>query len=118
MEWNINYLKKLNYRNYTSWFFIYDFTKFSEGCGVFVFANSAHHVKYVGFATQNKFIDKIANSIVEGKDQYSNLVMAIYTETLEEAQNLTEYLIEKYKPENNIENTEQVSLDQNPGNYI
>jgi hypothetical protein len=117
MEWNNTYLNKFKFNSYTSWFLIYDFTEFKDDCGVFVFANSAHQVKYIDYAKRGVLIDSIANSIVDGKDQYSNLVMAIYTKTVEEAIILSNYLIERYKPVNNLENREKIRI-QEPPQYI
>lgn len=105
--------------SYTSWYFIYDFPKFNENtCGVFIFANAAHHVKYIGYAEKNVLIDEIANSIVDGKDQYSNLVMAVYTSSIEEARKLSRFLIEKYKPVNNLGNKKALSANSSFPRHI
>jgi len=70
--------------------------------GVYVFANSAYQVKYVGKAGFVRMVPEIYNAITRGKAYGASQVKALYTNSEKNALSLERDLINKYNPLNNF----------------
>ena len=69
--------------------------------GVYIFANSAYDIKYVGTAGAAKMVQEIKKAIKNKKSRGATKVRALYTNSLGKATSLEKYLIKKYNPVNN-----------------
>lgn len=87
----------------SSWRFIHDYKHIKGAVGVFLFANSAHSVKYAGHTTGKCVIETIAEAINEGKNANATMVKVLSTASDEDASVLCKVIKEKYAPENNLE---------------
>jgi excinuclease UvrABC nuclease subunit len=69
--------------------------------GVYLFANSDLHIKYVGKAGPRRMADEAQDAIRRNKAYGASLVKALYTNSDERASSLEASLINKYNPPNN-----------------
>jgi excinuclease UvrABC nuclease subunit len=83
------------------WINLKDFETLEKRAGVYLFANSKYHIKYVGTAGANGMIDKIRDAISKKRCTGSTQVRALYTNSNKRAHSLEKYLIEKYNPVKN-----------------
>lgn len=97
----------------SSWRFINDFQEFQSCKGVFVFATSSHHIKYVGHSNNNCIKDAIADSIAQNNDEGSALVKVLYTSADKDASLIANVLKEKYLPVNNFKKSDKVKAKYN-----
>ncbi len=109
MEWNEKDCQHPLVRNATVWQYIYNFPRISEEFGVFLFANSIHQIKFIWHSSSKNITEDIAMAIEKGKDFATTLVLTLFTNSLPEAEELSNMLINKYKPTNNFtENQDSV----------
>ena len=85
----------------SSWHFLHDFAHFKTCDGVFIFANAAHQVKYIGYTLEKCVVESIAEAISERKDEGTTLVKVLYTQNSKNALLISKVLKKKYNPENN-----------------
>jgi hypothetical protein len=85
----------------SSWHFIHDFSIFNSCTGVFVFADSAHYIKFVGHTDENCILEAIAEAIEKKRDSGTTLVKVLYTQVDKDAKLIADVLMEKYQPQNN-----------------
>jgi len=69
--------------------------------GVYLFANSDLHIKYVGKAGPRRMADEARDAIRRNKAYDASLVKALYTNSNDKASSLEANLINKYDPPNN-----------------
>ena len=70
--------------------------------GIYIFANSALQVKYIGKEGAGRLVIEISSAISRGKDYGATQVKALYTNSDSNAQSLERDLINKYNPPNNL----------------
>ena len=101
MEWDYKDHNDWRVVEYTGWRLLSNYGSFQERAGVYIFANSALQVKYIGKAGPGRMVVEIQNAISRGKDYGATQVKALYTNSDVNANTLEQALIEKYKPPNN-----------------
>jgi hypothetical protein len=102
MKWEISDHNNWGVVKYTSWRHIENYKSLEDRSGVYLFANSDHHVKYVGSVITRRMISEIESAFHKEKNAGASLVKALYTNSDANTFALEKDLITKYNPQNNI----------------
>jgi len=86
----------------SGWTMLSNYGNLEARSGIYVFADSALQVKYVGKAGAGRMVLEIQSAINRGKSRGASQVRALYTNSDANAQSLEQALIAKYNPPNNI----------------
>jgi len=101
MKWNTRSGRDSRVVDRTGWKGFSNYRSIDDRAGVYVFANAALQVKYVGKAGGGRLVEEIRSAISRGKAHGATKVMALYTNSGQKALSLEGYLKNKYKPPNN-----------------
>lgn len=85
----------------SGWTMLSNYENLEHRAGVYIFADSAIQVKYIGKAGAGRMVLEIGSAIRRGKDYRASQVRALYTNSDANAQSLESILIDKYDPPNN-----------------
>lgn len=86
-----------------------------DRAGVYLFANAETHIKYIGSAGGGRLAAEVGDAIRRGKDYGATWVLALYTNSTENARALERDLIAKYCPPNNVQGTAACGLPRAGG---
>ena len=104
MIWN-NSLITYDYRvaEQTGWRDLYNYTTFQARAGVYIFANSALQVKYVGKAGPGRMVVEMHDALFNRNKGYgASQVKVLYTNSNDYAWSLETELKNHYDPPNNL----------------
>ena len=102
MEWDSTDASDWRVVEQSGWRNLVNYTGLRTRAGVYVFANAALQVKYVGKAGPGRMVDEIANALYRGKDSGATRVKALYTNSNSNALSLERKLVGIYDPPNNF----------------
>lgn len=85
----------------SGWTMLSNYGNIQPRAGVYIFADSALQVKYVGKAGAGRIVLEVGSAISRGKAYGASQVRALYTNSDANAQSLESILIDKYDPPNN-----------------
>lgn len=102
MTWKINDENDYRITSVSSWLFIWNHENLPDACGVYLFADANHHIKYAGKTCSGTGMHaEIRSAIKRNKDYGATKIKVLYTMSNERALSLEKDLINKYKPLNN-----------------
>jgi excinuclease UvrABC nuclease subunit len=102
MGWSSNETSDRRIVASSYWRSLNNYAGLENRSGVYVFANSAYQVKYIGKAGPGRMVNEIYNAITRNKAYGATQVKALYTNLDLNAQSLERDLIIKYNPPNNL----------------
>lgn len=102
MKWTDSDQKSSYVVKATVWRMLSKYKNLEDRAGVYIFANSAQQVKYVGKAGARRIVEEIGSAIRREKDAGATLVKVLYTNSDSNALTLERKLINKYNPPNNL----------------
>jgi len=102
MEWNNNDANDWKVVESSYWRNLDNYAGLQARAGVYIFANSAYQVKYIGKAGAGRMVIEIADAIKRDKDFGATQVKVLYTNSDANAQSLERDLRNKYNPPNNL----------------
>ena len=83
------------------WISLKDHETLESRAGVYLFSNSKFDIKYVGHAGAGKMVKEVNAAIKKKKSKGATQVRALYTNSVDKAQSLENFLVQKYNPVNN-----------------
>ena len=101
MRWNNDDANDPRVVQATRWIYLENYRNLQRREVVYIFANSAFQVKYIGKAGPGRIVDEIYNACYRQKHRGATRVKVLYTNSDTRAMSLEGDLIHDYCPPNN-----------------